>query len=88
MLALVNVNGNLTNALTGAGTLSIDPTDITLSGDNSKFTGLFTIDDAESTLRVANKNNLGQASIRNAGTLAINTNDDWTLSNSVTGTGM
>lgn len=87
ILALKDVTGTLVNNLSGAGTLTIDPTDVTLSGDNSNFTGTLTIADADSVLRVSEAKNLGQATVSDAGTLVINTADSWTLGNLVTGSG-
>ncbi|MCC4605541.1 autotransporter outer membrane beta-barrel domain-containing protein [Xanthomonas campestris] len=86
-LAFQDANGTLVNALSGAGVLSIDPSDITLSGDNSQFTGTMQIADAGSVLRVTGPSNLGAAAITNAGTLAVDTSEDWSLNNLVTGSG-
>ncbi|WP_160170342.1 autotransporter outer membrane beta-barrel domain-containing protein [Xanthomonas cassavae] len=87
LLALQDVNGVLTNALSGLGTLSIDPSDVTLSGDNRGFTGVMRVADAASVLRVRTPENLGDASVANAGTLVVDTSTDWSLANPVTGNG-
>lgn len=86
-LALQDVTGPLTNDLSGKGTLTVDPSDITLSGDNSAFIGTLNVADADSVLRAGCAANLGQAAISNAGTLVIDTADSWTLANTVTGSG-
>ncbi|WP_372183451.1 autotransporter outer membrane beta-barrel domain-containing protein [Xanthomonas axonopodis] len=86
-LALLNAKGRLGNALSGSGTLRVDPSDITLSGDNSDFTGTMDIADADSVLRVSSSRNLGGATVTNAGTLVVDAQENESLSNTVTGTG-
>ncbi|SON78217.1 autotransporter outer membrane beta-barrel domain-containing protein [Xanthomonas phaseoli] len=86
-LAFQDANGVLVNALSGGGRLSIDPSDITLSGDNRQFSGTMEIADAGSALRVTGPSNLGAAAITNAGTFVVDTSEDWSLNNLVTGSG-
>ncbi|WP_082321432.1 autotransporter outer membrane beta-barrel domain-containing protein [Xanthomonas phaseoli] len=86
-LAFQDANGVLVNALSGGGRLSIDPSDITLSGDNRQFSGTMEIADAGSVLRVTGPSNLGAAAITNAGTFVVDTSEDWSLNNLVTGSG-
>lgn len=81
------VTGNLSKQLSGKGTVVLnDSADITLKADNGAFSGEFLISKA-STLRVSDPTTLGSAAIKDDGKLLLTTDRDWTLQNSVTGSG-
>ncbi|CNM05152.1 autotransporter outer membrane beta-barrel domain-containing protein [Yersinia frederiksenii] len=87
LLTLTGAAGQLANAISDAGSVVLqDNSDITASGDNSLFSGLFDINNA-SQLTVSQAANLGTALVTNNGSLVLNSATDWALANSVTGTG-
>ncbi|HEN3479207.1 TPA: autotransporter outer membrane beta-barrel domain-containing protein [Yersinia enterocolitica] len=87
LLTLKGVAGQLVNAISDAGSVVLqDNSDITASGDNSLFSGLFNINNG-SQLAVSQAANLGSASVTNNGSLVLNSATDWALVNNVTGTG-
>ncbi|WP_369345816.1 autotransporter outer membrane beta-barrel domain-containing protein [Citrobacter rodentium] len=86
-LTLDGATGTLANNISGTG--HVDATNITdaiVAGDNSGFSGLFNIDDG-SSLTVSEQYHLGTATVNDEGLLTVNTDSDWTLSNSVNGGG-
>lgn len=86
-LTLDSVTGMLANNIIGTGNVdATDTTDATLSGDNSGFSGLFTIDSG-SNLTVSEQNHLGTATVNDNGLLTVDTASDWTLVNSINGSG-
>ncbi|RKR65535.1 autotransporter family porin [Yokenella regensburgei] len=86
-LTLDGVTGTLANNISGSGSVdATNTTETTLTGDNGGFSGLFTIDDG-SSLTVSEQNNLGTATVNDNGLLTVDTASDWTLSNSVSGSG-
>ncbi|HEN3278946.1 TPA: autotransporter outer membrane beta-barrel domain-containing protein [Yersinia enterocolitica] len=87
LLTLKGAAGQLVNAISDAGSVVLqDNSDITASGDNSLFNGLFDINNG-SQLAVSQAANLGSASVTNNGSLVLNSATDWALVNNVTGTG-
>ncbi|WP_145598961.1 autotransporter outer membrane beta-barrel domain-containing protein [Yersinia alsatica] len=87
LLTLTGAAGQLVNAISDTGSVVLqDSSDITASGDNSQFSGLFDINNA-SQLTVSQAENLGTASVTNNGSLVLNSDANWTLANSVTGSG-
>lgn len=87
LLTLDGATGEMTNALSNAGRVELqNNSDITLSGDNSQFSGLFSINSG-SQLTVSQSEQLGSATVTNDGFLVLDTLDDWALTNSVTGNG-
>ncbi len=86
---LLNINsaqGVLYNSLSNDGTVTLDDSDVQLNGNNSKFSGLFSISDT-SRLIASSSAQLGTAAIEDAGKLLLASDTDWTLKNSVTGDG-
>lgn len=87
LLTLKGAAGQLVNAISDAGRVVLqDNSDITASGDNSLFSGLFDINNG-SQLAVSQAANLGSASVTNNGSLVLNSATDWALANNVNGTG-
>ncbi|EEZ4357261.1 autotransporter outer membrane beta-barrel domain-containing protein [Escherichia coli] len=87
ILTLDGATGTLANNISGTGHVdATNTTNAAVTGDNSGFSGLFNIDDG-SNLTVNKQNHLGTASVNNNGLLTVNTGSDWTLSNSVSGSG-
>ncbi|HFZ0820225.1 TPA: autotransporter outer membrane beta-barrel domain-containing protein [Enterobacter cloacae] len=86
LLNLNGARGTLLNSLSNSGSVDLNNSQITLSGDNSQFSGSFNIDNG-SQLTAGEARHLGSAAINDAGTLNLTTGTDWTLANSVTGTG-
>ncbi|MGH1501616.1 autotransporter outer membrane beta-barrel domain-containing protein [Yersinia proxima] len=79
--------GNLGKQLAGAGTVEVkDGTDITLTADNSAFSGEFQVDNG-SDLRASATQVLGEASVVNNGSVYLTADNDWELTNIVTGSG-
>ncbi|WP_025297177.1 autotransporter-associated beta strand repeat-containing protein [Chania multitudinisentens] len=77
----------LGNALQGSGdTVLSNAADVTLSGDNSAYVGTFTTQ-AGTTLTATSGDNLGQASVLNAGSLVLNTAGYWDLTTPISGSG-
>lgn len=58
-----------------------------LSGNNSSFSGKINIS-SPAQIDVSTQNNLGNATIVNDGLLSINSQSDWTFSNTMTGLGI
>lgn len=87
LLTLKGVSGQLANAVSAAGSVVLqDNSDITLTGDNSLFSGLFDINNA-SQLTAAQAEHLGTAALTNNGSLVLNSESDWLLTNSISGSG-
>jgi len=78
--------GTLANNLSDAGRTELAESDLIVSGDNSSYSGAFSIADA-SRMAVALAKNLGTAVINNAGTLVLNSDMDWSLDNKIDGAG-
>ncbi|KVN32784.1 hypothetical protein WJ64_11365 [Burkholderia ubonensis] len=86
-LALDGATGILVNALSGAGAVNLsNGAEVAAIGDNSGFSGQFTTG-AGTMLTVVEAANLGTAGVANDGTLKVNTATDWTLANTVSGSG-
>ncbi|WP_145515892.1 autotransporter outer membrane beta-barrel domain-containing protein [Yersinia aleksiciae] len=87
LLTLKGAAGQLANAISDAGSVVLeDNSDITLSGDNSLFSGLFDITNG-SQLTASQAEHLGTASVTNDGSLVLNSASDWLLANNITGSG-
>lgn len=87
LLALKNAAGALFNSLSGSGQTDIaQSSDVVLLGDNSDFTGKFSVEDG-SVLTASAQSSLGSAAIANEGSLNLASRDSWLLSNSITGSG-
>ncbi|SUW63386.1 Outer membrane protein IcsA autotransporter precursor [Buttiauxella agrestis] len=79
--------GQLSKQLAGAGAVELkDNSDITLTADNSAFTGEFAVDSG-SDLRASAAENLGDADVLDNGVVHLTADSDWLLSNVITGTG-
>ena len=85
-LALNGASGNLTNAISGAGTVSLgNGANASATGDNSGFGGTFDVASG-TTLTAQAQQNLGTANIADAGTVALDAYNG-TLGNAISGTG-
>lgn len=85
---LTGAIGTLANALSGNGSASvIGSSDVTLSGNNSGFSGNYDVDNT-SKLTASTAQNLGTASVNNDGALTLNSGTDWTFTNVVSGSGV
>ncbi|MFA9438637.1 autotransporter outer membrane beta-barrel domain-containing protein [Uliginosibacterium sp. sgz301328] len=80
-------NGSATTAISGAGTVQVfDGARVTFAGDNSGFSGRFSIASG-SAMTVSTGGNLGTAAVANAGEFHVDTATDWQIDNAVSGTG-
>lgn len=86
LLNLSKATGVLYNSISDAGKVALQGSDVVLAGNNSQFAGVFDID-SDSSLMVSSGQHLGTSSIHNAGKFELNTNESWSLKNSVTGDG-
>ncbi|WP_145560111.1 autotransporter outer membrane beta-barrel domain-containing protein [Yersinia bercovieri] len=87
LLTLKGAAGQLANAISDAGSVVLeDNSDITLTGDNTLFSGLFDITSG-SQLTASQAEHLGTAAVTNDGSLVLNSASDWLLANSITGSG-
>ncbi|KFC91981.1 autotransporter outer membrane beta-barrel domain-containing protein, partial [Leminorella grimontii] len=57
-----------------------------LGGNSQHYTGLFTVN-ADTTLTATTAANLGDGTVNNDGTLVVETDGQWTLTNAVSGNG-
>lgn len=85
-LSLDGAAGTLHNSLRGGGLAELNNSDVVLVGNNSAFTGQFSID-ADSQLTASTAENLGSADVSNTGSLVLNSDTDWQLNNDVYGSG-
>lgn len=86
LLNLTQASGALYNSISEAGNVALDTSDVVLAGNNSEFSGSFSIDNA-SVLTASAAQQLGSASVYNAGKLVLDTQQNWLLDNTVTGSG-
>lgn len=87
VLTLTGVVGQLANNISGVGNVNATgDTNAAVSGDNSDFSGVFSIDSG-SNLTVGEQRNLGTAAVNDNGMLTVETGSDWTLNNSISGSG-
>lgn len=86
LLNLSNATGVLYNSISDAGKVALDASDVVLAGNNSHFAGTFDIDN-DSTLTASSAQQLGTSAIQNAGKFVLNTHENWSLENGVTGSG-
>lgn len=85
----VNLNaasGTFANSVSNSGKINLTGSQVQLSGDNTQFSGEFSID-KDSRLTAAQASHLGSAAVHDEGTLALVTDSDWTLANVVDGSG-
>ena len=85
-LALSNTTGVLYNAISDNGSVELTDSNVILAGNNSEFAGTFDID-VGSQLTASVAEHLGDAAVKNTGSLVLNSASDWDLNNSVTGAG-
>lgn len=84
---LSGYSSNLSKSLAGEGSVSVqNVTDLTLSGDNSGFSGLFRVE-TDAALRASAQKHLGRSAIENEGVTYLTANSQWELNNSITGSG-
>lgn len=86
LLNLSNATGVLYNSISDAGKVALDASDVVLAGNNSHFAGTFDIDN-DSTLTTSSAQQLGTSVIQNTGKFVLNTHENWSLENDVTGSG-
>ncbi|PKH26636.1 autotransporter outer membrane beta-barrel domain-containing protein [Enterobacterales bacterium CwR94] len=87
VLTLNDATGNLLNSLSGNGVTEIaQNSDVILRGDNSGFSGQFSIENG-AALTTTGQSGLGTATLANEGELTLASTDNWLLNNSITGTG-
>lgn len=86
LLNVSNTSGLLRNSLNNNGAVNVNTAQVVLSGNNTRFSGTFNIDN-NSQLTAGEAKHLGSASINDAGTLNLSTDSNWALNNSVTGNG-
>ncbi|HIE7559615.1 TPA: autotransporter outer membrane beta-barrel domain-containing protein, partial [Citrobacter amalonaticus] len=83
---VADAEGVMVNSLSNTGTLALHASQVKLAGNNSDFSGIFTVD-AESNLMVSTAAHLGEAAVENEGLLTLTTGEDWQLGNRITGNG-
>lgn len=81
-----STSGRFENPLSNTGIVVLNDSDIQFTADNSHFSGTVEIGDG-SQLTVNTGDQLSFASIIDDGTLRLVTDSDWTVQNSVTGSG-
>lgn len=82
-----NASGTLVNTLSGTGDAHLQGNSaVLLSGNNSGFSGSFTLDSG-TTLTASAAQNLGTAAINNGGALQLDSNTGWTFGNALSGSG-
>lgn len=87
ILDLRAVSGDVVNAISDAGSLIVrDNSDIKLTGNNVQFSGDIDVRDS-SRVTVSRAEQIGGAAVSLEGTLAIDTESDWQLLNTLGGTG-
>ncbi|VFS45986.1 putative lipoprotein [Budvicia aquatica] len=89
----ININplsGNSTNlskSLSGEGLVTTqNVTDLTVTGDNTDFTGIFSVE-TDAVLRAAEQKHLGSSVIENQGITYLIADAKWDLENTITGSG-
>ncbi|MBJ9266562.1 MULTISPECIES: autotransporter outer membrane beta-barrel domain-containing protein [Citrobacter] len=85
-LNMTDAEGSMANDLSNSGTLALNASQVKLTGNNSEFNGIFTVD-ADSNLMASNAAHLGDAAVQNEGLLTLSTDEYWQLNNSITGSG-
>ncbi|EIZ4568895.1 TPA: autotransporter outer membrane beta-barrel domain-containing protein [Escherichia coli] len=81
------VSSNLSKSLSGEGSVGIlNTTDLTLSGDNSQFSGEFRVQ-KDAALRASDEKHLGTGLIDSEGVTWLTASDSWLLKNDITGSG-
>ena len=78
---------NLSKSLAGDGLVTVqNVTDLTVSGDNTDFNGVFSVESG-AALRASEQKHLGSSLIENQGVTYLTADAKWELENSITGTG-
>lgn len=85
-LAFNGARGQLINRLGNNGDVALNDSQMILAADNRAFGGSFSIDET-SLLTAAEAGQLGSATVYDKGSLNLATDTDWTLNNTVTGSG-
>ncbi|VFS62139.1 Outer membrane protein IcsA autotransporter precursor [Leminorella grimontii] len=86
-LNLDTARGTLFNNLSGNGEVTLtNGANMYLGGNSQHYTGLFTVN-ADTTLTATTAANLGDGTVNNDGTLVVETDGQWTLTNAVSGNG-
>ena len=85
-LSLSKSVGTLYNNISDAGLVELSGSDVVLAGNNSDFSGQFTID-ADSRLTASMAENLGDAQVSDVGSLVLNSESTWQLDNEIYGQG-
>lgn len=81
------VSSNLSKSLSGEGSVGIlNTTDLTLSGDNSNFSGEFRVQ-KDAALRASDEKHLGTGLIDSDGVTWLTASGNWLLKNDITGSG-
>ncbi|EFA5506058.1 autotransporter outer membrane beta-barrel domain-containing protein, partial [Escherichia coli] len=81
------VSSNLSKSLSGEGSVGIlNTTDLTLSGDNSNFSGEFRVQ-KDAALRASDEKYLGTGLIDSDGVTWLTASGNWLLKNDITGSG-
>lgn len=80
----ITQGGSIAGKLTGSGGLAL--TGGSLAGDNTAFSGTYSVD-ADNSLTVSAANQSGEATIENAVRLVLSADDNWQINNQITGAG-
>lgn len=81
------VTDDLANNLSGSGLTQLtNGSDLTLTGNNTAYTGMFDIESGN-RLVAASATNLGASIIHNNGNLELKANENWQFTNAVVGSG-
>lgn len=86
LLTLSNAAGVLYNNISDTGRVALGASDVVLAGNNEQFSGVFDISEG-SSLTASAAQQLGTADIQDAGNLILNTDENWVIDNTVTGSG-
>lgn len=86
VLNLNSVTGDFINNLGNSGVVNLNESNVSITGDNTQFSGIFNID-KNSVLSMRNALNAGDSIIHDEGTLLIDNENDWLFDNAVSGAG-
>ncbi|SUW63943.1 AIDA-I autotransporter precursor [Buttiauxella agrestis] len=75
---------SFSNDISGSGKALVSGTDVAITGDNTAFAGLW---DITGSAIVTQASQLGSASVTDDGLLNFNNDSDWTLTNTISGSG-
>lgn len=85
-LNLNGADGLFVNNVSSNGKIDLNSSQVVIAGDNGGFSGEFNID-KDSRMTVSEAKHLGKSVINDEGTLALVTDSDWGLGNTVSGSG-